>query len=39
MQIRNLAVYINASPQRLETFFNLQAEEPKLVPIQDVRIR
>ncbi|EED16119.1 hypothetical protein TSTA_012280 [Talaromyces stipitatus ATCC 10500] len=36
-KVRNLAVYINASPQRREAFCNLQAEGPKLVPIQDVR--
>ncbi|CRL30059.1 unnamed protein product [Penicillium camemberti] len=38
-KVRNLAIYINASPQRRETFCNLQTEEPKLVPIQDVRTR
>jgi hypothetical protein len=38
-QIRGLAVFINASPQRREAFLNLQTEEPKLVPIQDVRTR
>ncbi|EED14179.1 hypothetical protein TSTA_103980 [Talaromyces stipitatus ATCC 10500] len=38
-KVRNLAVYINASPQRWEAFCNLQAEGPKLVPIQDVRTR
>ncbi|KAJ5337448.1 uncharacterized protein N7506_005470 [Penicillium brevicompactum] len=37
--VRNLAIYINASPQRRESFYNLQTEEPKLVPIQDVRTR
>ncbi|OKP09772.1 hypothetical protein PENSUB_4838, partial [Penicillium subrubescens] len=30
-----LAVYINASPQRRDAFYNLQPDEPKLVPIQD----
>lgn len=39
IQVRNLAIYINASPQRRESFYNLQTEEPKLVPIQDVRTR
>ncbi|OQD75278.1 hypothetical protein PENANT_c155G02862 [Penicillium antarcticum] len=34
-KVRNFAVWINASPQRLESFLNLQSEEPKLVPIQD----
>ncbi|CAP94930.1 hypothetical protein N7489_004599 [Penicillium chrysogenum] len=38
-KVRNLAIYINASPQRRESFCNLQTEEPKLVPIQDVRTR
>ncbi|KAK9847191.1 hypothetical protein MYU51_020359 [Penicillium brevicompactum] len=38
-RVRNLAIYINASPQRRESFYNLQTEEPKLVPIQDVRTR
>ncbi|KAF7174239.1 hypothetical protein CNMCM6106_008367 [Aspergillus hiratsukae] len=33
------AVFINASPQRREAFLGLQAEDPKLVPIQDVRTR
>ncbi|EED18968.1 hypothetical protein TSTA_126760 [Talaromyces stipitatus ATCC 10500] len=31
-----LAIYINTSPQRQESFYNLQTKEPKLVPIQDV---
>ncbi|KAJ5249580.1 hypothetical protein N7524_011896 [Penicillium chrysogenum] len=38
-KVRNLAIYINASPQRRETFCSLQTESPKLVPIQDVRTR
>ncbi|OQD76768.1 hypothetical protein PENANT_c118G07329 [Penicillium antarcticum] len=38
-KVRNFAVWINASPQRLESFVNLQSEEPKLFPIQDVRTR
>ncbi|KAJ6136648.1 hypothetical protein N7512_001808 [Penicillium capsulatum] len=38
-QVRNLAIYINASPQRRESFYNLQTREPKLVPIQDVATR
>jgi hypothetical protein len=36
-KVRFLAIYINASPQRREAFNNLQLDEPKLVPIQDVR--
>lgn len=39
LQIRSLAIYINASPQRREAFYNLQKEEPKLAPIQDVKTR
>ncbi|KAA8649409.1 uncharacterized protein ATNIH1004_005310 [Aspergillus tanneri] len=38
-KIRELAVFINASPQRREAFLTLQTTEPKLVPIQDVRTR
>ncbi|KAJ5742625.1 uncharacterized protein N7511_011357 [Penicillium nucicola] len=38
-KIRSLAIYINSSPQRREAFYNLQTEEPKLVPIQDVKTR
>ncbi|KAG2000826.1 hypothetical protein GB937_010790 [Aspergillus fischeri] len=38
-KVRQLAVYINKSPQRREAFQNLQITEPKLVPIQDVRTR
>ncbi|OQE58765.1 hypothetical protein PENNAL_c0360G08151, partial [Penicillium nalgiovense] len=38
-KIRSLAIYINSSPQRREAFYNLQIEEPKLVPIQDVKTR
>ncbi|EYE89961.1 uncharacterized protein EURHEDRAFT_436400, partial [Aspergillus ruber CBS 135680] len=38
-KIRSLAIYINASPQRREAFYNLQKEEPKLAPIQDVKTR
>ncbi|RAQ55326.1 hypothetical protein AFGD_012605 [Aspergillus flavus] len=38
-QVRFLAVYINASPQRREAFNNLQPDGPKLVPIQDVLTR
>ena len=39
IQVRNLAIYINASPQRRESFYNLQKEELRLIPIQDVRTR
>ncbi|KAJ5751474.1 uncharacterized protein N7511_008439 [Penicillium nucicola] len=38
-KIRFLAVYINASPQRRETFCGLQITDIKIVPIQDVRTR
>ena len=38
-KIRNLAIFINASPQRREAFLGLQTEEPHLLPIQDVRTR
>jgi hypothetical protein len=38
-KVRFLAIYIHASPQRRETFNNLQTKEPKLAPIQDVRTR
>lgn len=37
-KIRYLAIYIHASPQRLETFYKLQTGL-KLIPIQDVRTR
>lgn len=37
--MRAFAVFINASPQRWEAFLNLQSEEPRLAPIQDVRTR
>jgi hypothetical protein len=37
--VRSLAIFINASPQRRESFYNLQPKEPKLVPIQDVATR
>lgn len=36
---RNLAIYINASPQRQDAFLKLQTNQPALVPIQDVRTR
>jgi hypothetical protein len=36
---RYLAIYVNASPQRRETFYNLQTANVKLVPIQDVKTR
>ncbi|KAJ6064672.1 hypothetical protein N7444_000325 [Penicillium canescens] len=38
-KIRNLAIYVNASPQRRETFYNLQGETTKLMPLQDVKTR
>jgi hypothetical protein len=38
-KVRYLAIYVNASPQRRETFYNLQTSSVKLVPIQDVRTR
>lgn len=38
-KVRYLAIYVNASPQRQETFYNLQTSSVKLVPIQDVRTR
>jgi hypothetical protein len=38
-KVRYLAIYVNASPQRRETFYNLQTTNVKLVPIQDVRTR
>jgi hypothetical protein len=38
-KVRYLAIYVNASPQRRDTFYNLQTTEKKLVPIQDVKTR
>ncbi|KAJ5456130.1 uncharacterized protein N7458_003713 [Penicillium daleae] len=38
-KVRSLAIYINASPQRRETFYNLQIGDEKLAPIQDVKTR
>ncbi|KAJ5873691.1 uncharacterized protein N7529_002121 [Penicillium soppii] len=38
-KIRYLAIYINASPQRRETFYGFQTQKVKLVPIQDVKTR
>ncbi|KAF7137017.1 hypothetical protein CNMCM5793_006821 [Aspergillus hiratsukae] len=38
-KIRHLAIYMNASPQRRETFNNHQTKDPKLMPIQDVKTR
>ncbi|OQE11891.1 hypothetical protein PENFLA_c070G01346 [Penicillium flavigenum] len=38
-RVRDLAIYINGSPQRREVFLSLQTKPPKLVPIQDVRTR
>ncbi|KAJ5379647.1 uncharacterized protein N7496_002075 [Penicillium cataractarum] len=37
--VRRLAVWINKSSQRREAFLNLQAKEPKLLPMQDVKTR
>lgn len=34
-----MAVFINASPKRRESILNLQSEEPRYVPIQDVHTR
>ena len=39
IQVRGLAVFINASPQRRENFRNLQTGGPILLPIQDVCTR
>lgn len=38
-KVRYLAIYINASPQRREIFYNLQTTNIKIVPIQDVKTR
>jgi hypothetical protein len=38
-KVRYLAVYINASSQRRETFCGLQITDVKIIPIQDVRTR
>jgi hypothetical protein len=38
-KVRYLAIYVNASPQRRETFLQLQPKEPRLVPVQDVKTR
>ncbi|KAJ5316470.1 hypothetical protein N7476_006777 [Penicillium atrosanguineum] len=38
-KVRFLAIYVTASPQRREIFYNLQTTDVKLVPIQDVRTR
>ncbi|KAJ5471453.1 hypothetical protein N7530_008810 [Penicillium desertorum] len=38
-KVRYLAIYVNVSPQRRETFYNLQAANVKIVPIQDVKTR
>ncbi|KAJ5364993.1 uncharacterized protein N7496_010706 [Penicillium cataractarum] len=38
-KIRYLAIYVNASSQRRETFSNLQTKDTKLMPIQDVKTR
>ena len=38
-KVRYVAIYVNASPQRRVTFYNLQTTNVKLVPIQDVRTR
>ncbi len=39
VQVRRLAVLINSSPQRRETFLNLQTARPQVLPIRDVRTR
>jgi hypothetical protein len=38
-QVRYHAIYINASPQRRETIYNLQTTNVKVVPIQDIKTR
>ncbi|KAJ5460955.1 uncharacterized protein N7458_002507 [Penicillium daleae] len=38
-KVRKVAVYINKSPQRRESFIRLQTKEPKLMPIQDIKTR
>ncbi|KAJ5318395.1 hypothetical protein N7476_004815 [Penicillium atrosanguineum] len=38
-KVRNLAIYINASPQRRDAFSKLQTDAIKLVPLQDVKTR
>jgi hypothetical protein len=38
-KIRYLAIYVNASSRRRETFNNIQTKDPKLMPIQDVKTR
>lgn len=38
-KVRNLAIFINASPQRRENFLKLQTNQPALVLMQDVRTR
>ncbi|KAL2694983.1 hypothetical protein AAEP93_002551, partial [Penicillium crustosum] len=38
-KIRYLAIYVNASPQRRESFYNLQPQKVKIAPIQDVKTR
>ncbi|KAA8646752.1 uncharacterized protein ATNIH1004_005427 [Aspergillus tanneri] len=38
-KVRSLAIYIHGSPSRREAFNNLQTDDPKLTPIQDVRTR
>ncbi|CDM38445.1 Ribonuclease H-like domain [Penicillium roqueforti FM164] len=38
-KVRYLAIYVNASLQRRETFYNLQTTNIKIVPIQDVKTR
>jgi hypothetical protein len=36
-QVRRLAVLVNSSPQRRESFLNLQTARPQVLPISDVR--
>lgn len=38
-KVRYFAIYVNASLQRRETFYNLQTTNIKIVPIQDVKTR
>ena len=38
-KIRYLTIYMNASPQRRESFYNLQPQKVKIAPIQDVKTR
>jgi hypothetical protein len=38
-KVRYVAIYVNASSQRRDVFFNLQPTQKKHVPIQDVKTR